>query len=817
MKKFIIIASALFLLIVSALFYLNKFYLPGAIRSTIVSALSEQTRKDVSIGSLEFSIFKGFILRDLSISDGDEVLVSVKEVDCVALIWPVFRKRVIIPAITFREPRLSLRRLKDNSFNLQELFSPGGKDAGKKGPEKSGFGLLVYKISILKGNLVFRDDTLAEGFAREVKNIQFNAWLALPGSIKVDFRGELAGSPLSSLYISGEYRISRQQVSALISVNNLAIREIEPYFRGFGLEITGGAISGRAKIGVKERQAHVESVLKVSGLSLSKDKVDISMDLGLTGKADYDLKTKKTSFNGDCDIRKADISGLGMIGDLKELYGKVSFNERSLVAQGLKAEILGMPFKVNMGIKDFSTLVLNVATHLDLAVFSVAAREKLNLARLESAAGQADLSVKLYPDGKGGWVIQGKFSTSGADLKLSGQEAPVENITAAIEFSQHGLSWTESSFRYKGKDYRSSGELSDFASPKIGARLSSRDLSLSGSFNISEGIIHIIQAKGKYYDSRFSARGSLDLSDPSGPRADVKAEAEIEVDDLVKIFPERYPALKDMRLKGKLGFEAELSGSLNDLRSCSIKALSSGGSFSAWGLNFNSFTLAYIQEEGVSRITSLRAGFYGGEIYGTASLNMSSPNLPYYAELQAQGIDLEKLKMDTASRSKKISGVLNGKMKLNGFSNDPDKLSGAGDFSVKGGRLWELNLLQGIGKLLFAKDLGSIELSECSCAFLVKDKAVRTDNLNLKGNVAELSGPIKIGFDGSLEGALDVHILSEMVPLSGTLKDVTTALMGKVGKFGVIKLSGSLSEPKYSFSPVVTNILKGLTNMIFGK
>jgi len=56
-----------------------------------------------------------------------------------------------------------------------------------------------------------------------------------------------------------------------------------------------------------------------------------------------------------------------------------------------------------------------------------------------------------------------------------------------------------------------------------------------------------------------------------------------------------------------------------------------------------------------------------------------------------------------------------------------------------------------------------------------------------------------------------------MIPLSGTLKDVTTAIMGQAGKMGVIKLSGWLKEPKYSFKPAVTDIIKGITDAFFGK
>jgi len=37
----------------------------------------------------------------------------------------------------------------------------------------------------------------------------------------------------------------------------------------------------------------------------------------------------------------------------------------------------------------------------------------------------------------------------------------------------------------------------------------------------------------------------------------------------------------------------------------------------------------------------------------------------------------------------------------------------------------------------------------------------------LKSDVTEMNGPVKVGFNGSLEGKLNVRILDEMVPLSG--------------------------------------------------
>lgn len=822
MKKFIIIASLLVLIVFCGLVYLNKFFLPKKIKSIIVSTLAQQTRKDVSLGSLEFNIFKGLVLRDLVIADGQKVILSTREASCAVFIWPIIKKQIIIPSINLKAPYIFLERLKDGSFNLQDIFASRPAvvkvpDSRESKTKKSEFSVSVYKINIYSGVIVFQDDTLAVQFKKEIRNIQLSLGLALPAALKFNFKGEIPNNPPTFVYGWGEYKFLNHELAANLSVNNLLPRDFEPYYSSFGINLLSGSADGKVKLSLKDKLLYIEGGIKAAKLVLAKNKVKASLNLALESKVNYNLQTKKFSFDGACDIQNADISGLDFFGELKNFYGKVAFNERSLVAQGLKAEILGMPFEVNLGIKDFSTLALNINTSLSLSFLPAIAKEKFNFTQVSSALGKADLFIKLHPDGKGGWVVQGKADIAGAGFKLAKQDAPVENISATLEFSQQGFSWSNTKFRYQNMDYESCGELSDFSAPDIRLQLSSRDLSLVSAFNIAGKLIKITQAKGKYLDSQFLISGDIDNSQPARPRVDVSGKLNLELGDLSKMLDKKYPVIKSIQPKGQLETQFTLNGPIYDFKNCLIQARSSSNNLSLYGLNAHNFQLDYLQEQKIARVVSMQFAFYDGLINAVASFNLDSVNLPYHIELKAEGVRLEKLKMDTLSKNKNISGVLQAEAKLNGFSGDLNRLSGAGSFSVKEGRLWELNLLQGMGKLLFAKDLGSIELSECACAFLVQNNSVYTDNLKLKSNVAELSGPLKIGFNGSLEGALEVDILSEMVPLSGTLKDVTTAIMGDVGKFGVIKLSGTLHEPKYGFKPAVTNIIKGLTDVFFGK
>jgi len=48
-------------------------------------------------------------------------------------------------------------------------------------------------------------------------------------------------------------------------------------------------------------------------------------------------------------------------------------------------------------------------------------------------------------------------------------------------------------------------------------------------------------------------------------------------------------------------------------------------------------------------------------------------------------------------------------------------------------------------------------------------------------------------------------------------KEMMGMIIGKGGKFGVIKLSGTLKEPRYDFKTAVGSIIQGLANMLFKK
>ena len=811
MKKFILIVAILFLILFGATLYLNKILLPKKIKSLVVSTLAEQTKKNVTLKSLEFSFFRGLVLRDLVISDGPNVILSTRQATCTVFIWPIFKKQIIIPSINLKAPYIYLERRADKSFNLQDFFV-----FTKPAAKRSDFSVAVFKLTISNGNIVFQDDSLAVKFRKEIKKIQLSLQLGLPVKLKFNLSAELVNQPPVLINASGEYKILSQELVSNLTLKDLSTQEFSAYYQDLG-DLVSGLIDLQAQVNLKNKILQVNLTSSGDNLTFVKDNLRAKLNSDLQGKIEYNLETKKLKFNGTYDIHQADISGLEFLGQVKNLNGKFVFNQNSLIADNLKAEFLGVPFEIKLGIKDFSTRVLSINTDFDLSILPAIAKDKFNLYLVNSASGKGALFVKILPDHQGTWGVQGSLDITGAGLKLDKVNGLVEDIAGSIEFSRQGLSWLDTKFKYQGINYKSSGTLYDFGAPKIKLKLYSDDLSVAGDFDLLGKKIKIGQLKGKYLDSQFLINGDIDQSDPAKPQVDLTGRVNLELSNLNKILAKTYPGIKASLPSGQLDTQFNLSGSIKDFKNCYLHAKSTSSNFSLYGLKATDLSLDYLQELGIAKITAMHMGFYDGVIEGSGAVSLNTTELAYRLELSSSGIKLEKLILDTPSKHKNIAGIFLGEVKFNGAGSDLNKIDGMGSFSVSHGKLGELNLLQGLGKLLLSKDLGSIEFTGCSCVFLLKDKFAYTDNLKLTSSIVNLTGPIKIGFDSSLEGALDVEILNELVPLDGTFKDVTTAIIGKGGKFGVIKLSGTLSKPKYAFKTDVGNMIQGLANMLFKK
>ena len=817
MKKKIILALIILIFLGSiSVIYLNSVFLPTKIKSLIINSLQEATQKKVSLDSLRFSIFKGLVLTNLKVYDETKTIVSFKEGSCAFLIPPIFKKRIIIPVLKLKSPEVFLERRKDNTFNLTEFFAK--KIEGK---QKSKFSIFVYKVRVTGGRINFQDDTLSPPFNKSIDNLDMSLSLSLSASAKFSLKAEIPTHPIMHINAKGQFIIPESRLTAKVSLHDLQPQEFLAYYQNLGFNINQGLTDALLDLKLENNILYVGITTQNKNLFVSKDKISAKFNSDIKAALQYGLKDKMLKFSAEATLLDSEVSGLEFVDEVSAINGKLTFNNSGISSDKLTADIWGVPVLVKINLTDFNNplLDINVSSMLDLNLLQQILQDKLKLAFPGQIKGAGNLSLDIQAKipSTGTLAAGGYLDLSDALIKLEKISSPFEGIKGRLEFSQNQLRWSNFNFKYLDIPYTTSGVLTNFQAPGVQLELSSPGISLQSNFAINNKLLKLSRLTGKYLNSEFSLTGDIDAGNLPDLETDIGGELIINLEDIKKPLQRFKKQLEQIKPHGIMKAQFNLNGNLNNIRACTVGAELSGNSISAYGLKAEEVLVNYNQAGGLIDLPLIHLSLYDGSVEAAAKMNLNSDNLPYWVNASIQGVKIEKLKQDTEAKDKDITGTIQGEVKINGFSGDLSKLNGAGKVFITEGKLWQLNLFKGLGSLLFDKDFASIIFNEGSCAFSIRDKYIFSDNLIMKSNIADLEGSVKISFDSSVYASLNVKVLDEMVPLKGTFKDITTAIVGQAGRFGVIKVSGTLKEPKYKFQTAVVDIIKGLKDVILGQ
>jgi hypothetical protein len=150
--------------------------------------------------------------------------------------------------------------------------------------------------------------------------------------------------------------------------------------------------------------------------------------------------------------------------------------------------------------------------------------------------------------------------------------------------------------------------------------------------------------------------------------------------------------------------------------------------------------------------------------------------------------------------------------KIRGIFADAGKLSGEGKIAVTEGRLWQLNLFKGLGVLIFTRDFSNVIFKEGHCDFDIFDKSIYTGELNLKSDLVDIYGPLKIGFDTSVNATFKAEFSDDAIA-SGFKKGITAA----IGNYTLTEVTGTLKEPKYKTKADMENIVESIAERFSGE
>lgn len=837
--------------------YLNKVVIPIKLKSLIIQNLETLTQKKVSLGSVQFNLFKGIILTNLSLSDGQKELISVRNASCYFLILPILKeKKVFIPGITLDEPKIFLERKADNTFNLLELLP---KQPAAGGKQK--LSLIISRVIITKGKIDFLDNSLSPAFSQSLDELNLNASLSLPTNIQFDSQFKILTASPTTVTANGEFQIFNQHLLAKLLINNLEPQEFAPYYRALRIAITDGRVNSSIDLNLNLKDSLLNADITAQGKNLHLSQEDIQMKLSseitshlsyriqdkmlnaditaqnkdvtvskghlhmqldsrIKANLQYNLKNNQLHYSGTADLQKANISGIETINELQNLSAQIKFSDTKVNSENVFATVWGLPFEAKITLEDFHNPLLSLEgiSQLNLAAGQKILAEKFKIAlpaAITAGEGRLSLSLKTRVPLREPLQLIGSLSIQKAAIKAEKIASPFTDIQGLFEFNLNELKWPKLQFKYLGQHYTTDGALTNFKSPQVGLNLNSEKLSLRAAFTLEGPLLKISKCAGKFLNSNFSFSGDINTSDPDSLQTNILSNSEISLSDLKEIpLPALQGQLEKIQPEGLVKVKLSLNGNINQPKFCSLSASISSSFLSLYGLKTDKVLLEYTQSEGLTDIILPVFSFYDGTMEALVRINFDSENMPFRIETKIMDINIEKLKTDTPLKTQDIAGTLQSVTTLNGFMANPAQLSGAGKILIKDGKLWELNLFKGLGKIIFLKDFASIVFHKGYCEFFIKDKTIFTENLQFVNPMVEIEGRGKIGFDSAIEATLNVHLSDEFIPGTGTFKDITTMLMGQAGRFGIIGIKGTLQKPEFRYKTPKLEIIKDLTGSI---
>ncbi|MEK6568262.1 MAG: AsmA-like C-terminal region-containing protein, partial [Candidatus Omnitrophota bacterium] len=670
------------------------------------------------------------------------------------------------------------------------------------------------KITALKDKITLKlNSTISAGVNYNLKDKQ----LAYSGS------ADIIDTNVSGIEAIGEIN----DISARINFDNQGLSSDKIIANCFGLNLTAKAWLSDFNNPVVSLELKSESDLK-SAQNILSQKFKLSLPAELSGKGQLWVKLETSlppkempALSGSLELVSAQAvyKEFGLI--LKNINGPLEFNLNQLSWADISFDWLDSSYKTEGSLSNFKDPLLSLklsSSGLNLSRIQEVISEKFKLKVPVNIAGSGKLALKLKTGLPAREIpqIDGSLDISSADIKITEFNQSLTGVRGHLEFTQNTLNWSKVNFNYLDTAYASEGRMKNFLSPLIDLELSSAELKLKSNILLNNKLIKISALEGKYLNSNISLSGTINSAQSKAIYADINAALEIDLKNLEKPLAKFKDQLEKIKPKGIIKAKLNLNGNINDLKSAQGHLRLESSSLSLYGLKPEELLLDYNQANRLADIPLLRVSLYGGTIDANAKVNLDSPSLPFKLELGVQEIKIEKLKQDTPLKTQDLSGTLEAITKLNGLLTDFSKLSGSGKVLIKEGRLWQLNFFKGIGEILFTKDFANVVFNEGYCEFFIKDQFLFTDNLRLRSNIVDLEGKGKVGFDGTLDAAINTQVSEGLTPETGTMKDFTTALLGQAGRFGVIKLSGTIQEPKYKFQATVTDVMKGLKDFVIG-
>lgn len=614
----------------------------------------------------------------------------------------------------------------------------------------------------------------------------------------VDVKGKTTFNPQDKATLKYTANILLKETLLNLQLKNTALGDFKTM---------SGKLDGAVDLAYSADSLTIKTLSTIAGLNLSSNRISANTDVDLSIQASLNPGDKTSlKYSGDALLKDGAVRGVPNFDPIEKIEGELLFGEAKLWADSIKGTSRGIDFTLSGSIKDYTNpyLAMTAKAKVNLAKLNefLTAEQKERLKDYE-ISGMSDVTLKISGPLKVKVPLDYTITSalSNCNVKAKFLPKPITSISGVVISKENSAALKDISGIYDEKEYTLKGDVTNFKTPQFNLALASEDLNIKTSFLLKDSSAVLDKFEGKYKNSKFNLFGAI--SDFKDPLLNFYGSVATDINELKDCLPQQNAELlAKNEVNGALTAKFYFSGKWKERKSWVLDLKAESPQLQVKKLKFDDFHLEYKLKDNFVSMPSITVKPYGGSLVANIAIDYTKENPQYAIEAEIKDIDISKLKNDTGFKKQDLRGLFYANAEFGGFGKNIETLRGKGRFAVVEGKLWELPVFAGLANILFIPGVDKIVFREARGNFTVGNRAIYTNDAEMRATEMNLVYDGSVDFDGNLDFSITAAFAKNLLAIPSRIGPLRDWLIDEAGNYiGDIKLKGTLKEPKHTIKP----------------
>ena len=517
-------------------------------------------------------------------------------------------------------------------------------------------------------------------------------------------------------------------------------------------------------------------------------------------------------YKGTLHLTKGQLSGVPVIKKINNIAGTVNVTPDQIQTNELTFSTQGTHIHLSGLLTDFEDLDLDIeasSENIDLGnIFTLfpILREKIKTNIIGTAAVKINYKgPALSPSDAD---IQSTARITAVTIMLDNLDEDITNVSGQLKYKTDLLTWSDLLANYKNRSYTLNGQLDNFSRPVIDTTIAAEQLSLTAQVKILHQAFRLTEFTCDYLNSYFDLKGDVHFFEDAEADIDLRGKVAIDLRDIGMLIPRLKNIIQPYDLTGVLTGGGLYRGKLKDWRNWQLVFDAQSNQIMINDYPFKNVSIQFAQRDQTINKYNITSMIYDGTLNITSSADLQYSDIPFSATMTLENLDLKKFREDQKLKIQKLAGNVSVSSDLQGDVKRWRHLTGYGSFSVSEGYLWQWNILDGISSILLIPEFKSLAFTEARGNFLIGDQKITTNNTQMIGNMATLTGKGWIDFNKNLNFDIKPNFSELAILQSNSIKKRPTSIFTQTDGYINIKLTGTLDNPHFSVKKFPLKIIE---------